>query len=125
MEEKRILVVDDEENMRHMLAVLLEKEGYEVESAANGTEGLDLALESFYDIILCDLKMPVMDGMTFLRNFQDSGQESTIIVMSAYGTLDTAIDALKLGAYDYVSPAQPCRKSLLPLKRWQITKPRC
>jgi len=90
MEEKNILVIDDEENMRHMLAVLLEKEGYQVESAANGKEGLDLALESFYDMILCDLKMPVMDGMTFLQNFQDSGQGSTVIVMSAYGTLDTA-----------------------------------
>ena len=74
MEEKKILVIDDEENMRHMLTVLLEKEGYQVESAANGIEGLDLALERFYDIILCDLKMPLMDGMAFLQNFQDSGQ---------------------------------------------------
>ena len=117
MEEKRILVIDDEENMRHMLAVLLEKEGYQVESAANGTEGLDLSLESFYDIILCDLKMPVMDGMAFLQNFQDSGQESTVIVMSAYGTLDTAIEALKLGAYDYVSKPFKADEILLTLRK--------
>jgi two-component system response regulator AtoC len=107
-EEKRILVIDDEENMRHMLAVLLEKEGYQVDNAADGKQGLDLASESFYDLILCDLKMPVMDGMTFLENFQDMQLESTVIVMSAYGTLDTAIEAMKRGAYDYVSkPFKP------------------
>jgi len=108
MEEKRILVIDDEENMRHMLALLLEKEGYQVDSAADGKQGLDLASESFYDLILCDLKMPVMDGMAFLENFQDMELESTIIVMSAYGTMDTAIEAMKRGAYDYVSkPFKP------------------
>ena len=108
MEEKRILVIDDEENMRHMLAVLLEKEGYQVDNAADGKQGLDLASESFYDLILCDLKMPVMDGMAFLQNFQDMQLESTVIVMSAYGTLDTAIEAMKRGAYDYVSkPFKP------------------
>ncbi|MCG6945419.1 MAG: sigma-54 dependent transcriptional regulator [Deltaproteobacteria bacterium] len=107
-EEKRILVIDDEENMRHMLAVLLEKEGYQVDNAADGKQGLDLASESFYDLILCDLKMPVMDGMAFLENFQDLQLESTVIVMSAYGTLDTAIEAMKRGAYDYVSkPFKP------------------
>ncbi|MCG6916239.1 MAG: sigma-54 dependent transcriptional regulator [Deltaproteobacteria bacterium] len=117
MEEKRILVIDDEENMRHMLAVLLEKEGYQVDSAANGKEGLELSLESFYDIILCDLKMPVMDGMAYLQNFQDSGQESTVIVMSAYGTLDTAIEAMKLGAYDYVSKPFKADEILLTLRK--------
>ena len=108
MEQGRILVIDDETNMRHMLAVLLEKEGYQVEGAANGEEGLKLALKNFYDIILCDLKMPVMDGMAFLEKFQETQLESTVIVMSAYGTLDTAIEAMKNGAYDYVSkPFKP------------------
>ena len=108
IEEKRILVIDDEENMRHMLALLLEKEGYQVDNAADGKQGLDLASESFYDLILCDLKMPVMDGMAFLENFQDMQLESTVIVMSAYGTMDTAIEAMKRGAYDYVSkPFKP------------------
>jgi len=107
-EEKRILVIDDEENMRHMLAVLLEKEGYQVDNAADGKQGLDLASESFYDLILCDLKMPVMDGMAFLENFQDLQLESTVIVMSAYGTQVTAIEPMKRGAYDYVSkPFKP------------------
>jgi two-component system response regulator AtoC len=117
MEEKRILVIDDEENMRHMLAVLLEKEGYQVDNAGNGKKGLDLALENFYDLILCDLKMPVMDGMAFLEKFRDSKQESTVIVMSAYGTMDTAIEALKRGAYDYVSKPFKADEILLTLKK--------
>ena len=117
MEEKRILVIDDEENMRHMLAVLLEKEGYQVENASNGKQGLDLASENFYDIILCDLKMPVMDGMTFLKKFRDAKQETTVIVMSAYGTMDTAIEAMKRGAYDYVSKPFKADEILLTLKK--------
>ena len=117
MDDKRILVIDDEENMRHMLAVLLEKEGYQVANAGDGKEGLELALENFYDIILCDLKMPVMDGMAFLENFQDTQLESTVIVMSAYGTLDTAIEAMKNGAYDYVSKPFKPDEILLTLKK--------
>jgi two-component system response regulator AtoC len=117
MEEKRILVIDDEENMRHMLAVLLEKEGYQVDRAADGKQGLDLASESFYDLILCDLKMPVMDGMAFLEKFQDLQLESTVIVMSAYGTLDTAIEAMKRGAYDYVSKPFKPDEIMLTLKK--------
>jgi two-component system response regulator AtoC len=115
--KKRILIIDDEENMRHMLAVLLEKEGYQVDNAANGKIGLDLASENFYDVILCDVKMPVMDGMAFLENFQETGQGSTVIVMSAYGTLDTAIEAMKLGAYDYVSKPFKADEILLALKK--------
>lgn len=116
-EEKRILVIDDEENMRHMLAVLLEKEGYQVDNAADGKQGLDLSSENFYDLILCDLKMPVMDGMTFLENFQELQLESTVIVMSAYGTLDTAIEAMKRGAYDYVSKPFKPDEIMLTLKK--------
>ncbi len=117
MEQSRILIIDDEENMRHMLAVLLEKEGYHVATAADGKEGLELALENFCDIILCDLKMPVMDGMAFLEKFQNTQLESTVIVMSAYGTLDTAIEAMKNGAYDYVSKPFKPDEILLTLRK--------
>jgi two-component system response regulator AtoC len=119
MEQSRILIIDDEENMRHMLAVLLEKEGYHVATAADGKEGLELALENFCDIILCDLKMPVMDGMAFLEKFQNTQLESTVIVMSAYGTLDTAIEAMKNGAYDYVSKPFKPDEILLTLRKAQ------
>jgi len=105
---KRILIVDDEENFRHMLSVILIKEGYEVETASNGEEGLKKAVASPFDQILCDIRMPRMDGLEFLKAIQKTGAEATIIVMSAYGTVDIAIEAMKLGAYDYISkPFKP------------------
>jgi len=117
VERERILVIDDEKNMRHMLAVLLEKEGYEVATAGDGKEGLKFAGETYFDVIVCDLKMPVMDGMAFLERFQEMKLESTVIVMSAYGTLDTAIEAMKRGAYDYVSKPFKADEILLTLRK--------
>jgi two-component system response regulator AtoC len=105
---KRILIIDDEENFRHMLSVILVKEGYEVETASNGEEGLKKSLVSPFDQILCDIRMPRMDGLEFLREIKKTAVDATIIVMSAYGTLDIAIEAMKLGAYDYISkPFKP------------------
>ena len=105
---KRVLIVDDEESFRHMLSVILIKEGYEVETASNGEEGLQKAALSPFDQILCDIRMPRMDGLEFLREIKKTGSEATIIMMSAYGTMDIAIEAMKLGAYDYISkPFKP------------------
>ncbi|NWG02558.1 MAG: sigma-54-dependent Fis family transcriptional regulator [Syntrophaceae bacterium] len=105
---KRILIVDDEENFRHMLSVILIKEGYEVETASNGEEGLQKAITAPFDQILCDIRMPHMDGLEFLKEIQKTAVDATIIVMSAYGTVDIAIEAMKLGAYDYISkPFKP------------------
>ena len=108
MVSKRVLIVDDEESFRHMLSVILIKEGYEVETSSNGEDGLQKAAASVFDQILCDIRMPRMDGLTFLREIKKTGMEATIIVMSAYGTVDIAIEAMKLGAYDYISkPFKP------------------
>jgi two-component system response regulator AtoC len=108
MVSKRILIVDDEESFRHMLSVILIKEGYEVETSPNGEEGLRQAAASPFDHILCDIRMPRMDGLVFLREIKKTGMEATVIVMSAYGTVDIAIEAMKLGAYDYISkPFKP------------------
>ena len=105
---KRILVVDDEESFRHMLSVILVKEGYEVETSSNGEEGLQKVAASSFDQVLCDIRMPRMDGLAFLQEVRKRGMEPSIIVMSAYGTMDTAIEAMKLGAYDYISkPFKP------------------
>jgi two-component system response regulator AtoC len=105
---KRILIVDDEESFRHMLSIILIKEGYEVETSSNGEEGLQKAAASPFDHILCDIRMPHMDGLEFLREIKKTGMEATVIMMSAYGTMDTAIEAMKLGAYDYISkPFKP------------------
>ncbi|HYA90926.1 MAG TPA: sigma-54 dependent transcriptional regulator [Thermodesulfobacteriota bacterium] len=105
---RRILIVDDEESFRHMLSVILIKEGYEVEASSTGEEGLQKAAASPFDQILCDIRMPHMDGLEFLREIKKTGGQATIIMMSAYGTMDTAIEAMKLGAYDYISkPFKP------------------
>ena len=103
MSGKRVLVVDDEKNMRHMLEVMLSKAGYAVETAADGQAGLEFMAQSDFDFILCDLKMPKMDGMTFLKESGEKYPEKTYIMMSAYGTIDTALEAMKVGAYDYIS----------------------
>ncbi|MGD8366860.1 MAG: sigma-54 dependent transcriptional regulator [Desulfobacterales bacterium] len=114
---KRLLVVDDEANMRHMLATLLQKSGYQVDTASDGTEALHLVDQTFYDFILCDLKMPGMGGMEFLETARDKLWESTVIMMSAFGTLDTAVEAMKKGAYDFISKPFKSDEVLLTLKK--------
>ena len=101
--KRKLLIIDDEQNMRHMLSTLLKKTGYEIDSAADGYEGLQFVRNNHYDFILCDIKMPNMDGMDFLRESKQLIKSTTVIMMSAYGTIDTALNAIKMGAYDYIS----------------------
>ena len=98
-----ILIIDDEENMRHMLSVMLARQGYQVETAADGAEGLSLLMNTAYDYILCDIRMPEMDGKTFLVQALAQHVTAPVIMMSAYGTVETAIECMKLGAYDFIS----------------------
>ena len=117
MPEKRLLVIDDEENMQHMLSKLLGKTGYIVETASNGHEGLKRIQSTDFDFILCDIKMPNMSGMDFLKAARDKIRATTVIMMSAYGTIDTAIEAMKLGAYDYISKPFKTDEVYLTLKK--------
>ena len=117
MPEKRLLVIDDEENMRHMLSTVLGKAGYTVETAANGHEALKMTESTIYDFILCDIKMPNMSGMDFLKASRNKIGCTTVIMMSAYGTIDTAIEAMKLGAYDYISKPFKTDEVYLTLKK--------
>lgn len=114
---KRILIVDDEESFRNVLTVILRKEGYEVEGATNGEEGLNKISNAAFDHVLCDIRMPKMDGLEFLRESQKAGAEAPVIMMSAYGTVDTAIEAMKLGAYDYISKPFKPDEIILTLKK--------
>ena len=114
---RRLLVIDDEQNMRHMLSEMLKKSGYHVETAADGLEGLAALDRQHYDFILCDIKMPNMGGMEFLKAAGQKLQETTVIVMSAYGNIDTAIEAMKLGAYDYISKPFKSDEVHLTLKK--------
>jgi len=113
----RVLIVDDEKNMRHMLQTMLTKQGYEVAGAANGAEGLEAMASAHYDFILCDIRMPEMDGMAFLEKAIQSFPEKTYIMMSAYGTVETALEAIKKGAYDYISKPFKTDEVLLTLKK--------
>ncbi len=115
--KKRLLIIDDEANMRHMLSTVLKKADYQVETAADGAEGLEMIQHSPYDFILCDIKMPKMGGMEFLKVSRDRIGAATIIMMSAYGSIDTAIEAMKSGAYDYISKPFKTDEVYLTLKK--------
>jgi len=114
---KDILIIDDEKNMRHMLQVMLGREGYRTDAAADGMEGLSKLDEQDFDFILCDIKMPRMDGLAFLKEARKKYPEKTFIMMSAYGTIDTALEAIKLGAYDYIAKPFKSDEALLTLKK--------
>jgi two-component system response regulator AtoC len=114
---KRVLVVDDEENMRHMLSLLLRREGYAVVTAEHGAAALARVNEGAFDMILCDLRMPEMDGMAFLEACNAGGIDATIIMMSAYGTIDTALEAMKRGAYDYIPKPFKPEEVILTLRK--------
>jgi two-component system response regulator AtoC len=113
----RILVVDDEDNLRHMLQVMLRKSGYLVDAAADGIEAFTMASANRYDFVLCDIRMPVLDGTGFLEKATAAGLDATIIMMSAYGTVDKAIECMKLGAYDYISKPFKNDEILLVLRK--------
>jgi two-component system response regulator AtoC len=101
-------VVDDEENLRHMLTVLLTREGYEVRSVGNGEAALLELSGQSYDMVLADVRMPKMGGLELLEELKRRSIPATVIMMSAYGNLETALEAMKRGAYDYISkPFKP------------------
>jgi two-component system, NtrC family, response regulator AtoC len=117
LEKKRILVVDDEENLRHMLQVMLKKLGYLVDTASDGAEALQKSRAGCYAFILCDIRMPVLDGRGFLAGCAETGILTTVIMMSAYGSAADAIDCMKLGAYDYISKPFNSEEIFLVLKK--------
>jgi len=100
---ERILVVDDERAFAKMLRAMLEEEGYVVETCHDGETALERLLRESFDLVLSDVRMPKLGGMELLRALQEHGVDTTVIVMSAYGNIDTAIEAMKIGAYDYVA----------------------
>jgi two-component system response regulator AtoC len=115
--EKKILVIDDEANMRHMLAALLNDSGYYVNTAENGRAGLGMLERESFDYVFCDIRMPKMDGMAFLDSAQRHLKQTSVIMMSAYGTIETAVEAMKKGAYDYISKPFKPDEILLVLKK--------
>ncbi len=100
---RRVLVVDDEESIRVMLRAMLRKRGYEVAIASSGPEALEEMAREVPDVCIVDLRMPQMSGLELLSEMKDRQYESVVIVMSAYGTVETAVEAMKAGAYDYIT----------------------
>ena len=114
---KRVLIVDDEDNIRVVLQNILTLEGYDVRLADNGKKGLEILDREVFDGILCDVRMPVMDGLSFLGEIKARGIRAPLIMLSAYGSVDSAIEAIKAGAFDYVfKPFKP-DEILLTLKK--------
>jgi len=114
---QRVLIVDDDESLRDSLALVLGAEGFEIAAAADGTQALARLDESAADIVLCDLRMPGGDGLELLPEMARRRPEATLILMSAYGTEELALEAMRRGAYDYLAkPFQPA-EALLAIRK--------
>jgi DNA-binding NtrC family response regulator len=108
----RILIIDDEKAIRHTLKEILEFEDYQVDQAEDGPAGLDLLIQQKYDVVLCDVKMPKMDGLEVLERAQKLAPDAAFIMVSAHGNIETAVDATKKGAFDFL-PKPPDLNRLL------------
>lgn len=112
----KILVVDDERPIRSVLREILENEKYQVDDAENGKIGFELASKSNYDVILCDIKMPEMDGVEVLEKLQQKGIETPVIMISGHGTIDTAVECLQKGAYDFIQKPLDLNRTLVSIR---------
>lgn len=115
--KNRILVVDDEKIKLITLLDALSKEGYEAEGAEDGMAALKKLEESRFDIVVADLKLPKMDGMELLKHVKEKYQDTEVIIMTAYGTIESAVSAMKIGAHDYLTKPFPTEELLLKVQR--------
>ena len=113
----RVLVVDDERQQRDILQTILESEGYAAKTAANGPQALEALREGRFDLVLTDLKMPGMNGIVLLQELQRAAPGSCVILMTAHGSIDTAVDAMKKGALDYLTKPLDREQLLIVLRR--------
>jgi hypothetical protein len=111
-----ILIIDDEKAIRKTLTEILAFEGHKIEEAVDGEEGLKKFTEKTYDVILCDIKMPKMDGVEFLEKAKQQNPDIPIIMISGHGNIDTAVDAVKKGAYDYISKPPDLNRLLITIR---------
>jgi two-component system response regulator AtoC len=113
----KVLVVDDEAGVRRTLSMILEDEGYQVITASDGKEGLDRALKEEPDLILCDIRMPRMDGLEFLEHYRKKNGQALVITITAYGSTELAVEAMKKGAYDYLPKPFTTAEVVLTLRK--------
>lgn len=112
----KVLVIDDERAIRYSMKEILEMEGYEVETAENGQEGLQKAEKEKYDAIFCDIKMPVMDGTEMLSKVVEEGIETPVIMVSGHADITTAVDCIKKGAFDFIEKPLDLNRILITIK---------
>ena len=114
-ETAHVLVVDDEGAIRYSVSKTLQRVGYHVGEAASGEEALDLMKKSHFDVILTDIRMPGLSGVDLLKRIKDQAPDAIVILMTGYASLGTAVEALRLGAHDYLikpSSSQDIRQSV-------------
>lgn len=102
MDENKLLIIDDEENIRKMLKQSLETDGYRIDLALNGEEGFEKVKEANYDLILLDLNLPGMDGIEVLEKLRENDISTPVLIVTGYGSVDSAVKVMKLGAIDYL-----------------------
>ena len=111
-----ILIIDDEKAIRKTLTEILSFEGYKLDEAADGEEGLKKFREKSYDVVLCDIKMPKLDGIEFLQKAAETSPDIPIIMISGHGNIETAVEAVKKGAYDFISKPPDLNRLLITIR---------
>ncbi len=101
--KSRILIVDDEESIREFLEIMLKKEGYEITTAVDGLNAKEILTKKSFDMIISDMQMPNMTGIELLKHVKESYPDIVFMIITAFGTTETAVEAMKMGAYDYVT----------------------
>src|SRR3990170_3114397 len=99
----KVLVAEDERGMRELLAIVFKKEGHDVILCEDGKIAIEAMKKEIFDIVITDLKMPGVDGMSVLKTVKELSPDTIVIIITAFGTTDTAIEAMKAGAYDYIT----------------------
>lgn len=111
-----LLIIDDERAIRKTLTEILTFEGYKIEEASDGEEGLRKFSEKAYDVVLCDIKMPKIDGLEFLQKAVEKNPDVPIIMISGHGTIETAVEAVKKGAYDFIQKPPDLNRLLITIR---------
>jgi two-component system, NtrC family, nitrogen regulation response regulator NtrX len=111
-----ILIIDDEKAIRKTLSEILSYEGYKIEEAGDGEEGLRRFKDKTFDVVLCDIKMPKLDGIEFLDKVRETNPDVPVIMISGHGNIDTAVEAVKKGAYDYIAKPPDLNRLLITIR---------
>lgn len=113
---QKILIIDDERAIRNVLKDILQAEGFETQDASDGEEGLAKFLNNSFDLVICDIKMPKLDGIEFLQKAHEAKPEVPIVIISGHGNIETAVDAVKKGAFDFVSKPPDLNRFLITIR---------